>query len=932
MPLDFPVSPTEFCVTDVGSTTTKAVLFQKSSSGWRIHREEASTTVERPHEDVTVGIANAFRALERVSGVELLKNGVPSVPYLSTSSAGGGLAMVVTGLVRDVTSRSAESVALGAGAILLDVIAMDDGRTPYEKIQALRDLRPDMILLAGGFDGDAISGPVFLSELIRESDLKPKLSLSAKLPVVFAGNANAARLARDTLGENFLFHPVDNIRPSGDKENLEPAREALHEFFMNHVMSHAPGYETLISWVGAPILPTPSAFGKILAHASRELGLRILAIDIGGATTDVFTADSGEVVRTVSANLGMSYSIMNVVQRSGMGVVDVLLGSRNQERGLWDTVGNKYIQPTGLPKTEDEMHVEWAIGAVAIREAVKDHRLVLDGVPLSRDKEELTIRHGQFSGSRQKKHEERRLSHAEGYDLIIGSGGILSHSPRRASAMMLINALNPRSPVSLAVDSAFVFPHLGVLSETVPDLSLQLFQELGLVRLGSVMPVGIGGKRPGDTFHVRGITDDGRAIEERVSPGEVKSIPLESHEEAQTEIGGPGLVHRRHRARLSGGVCGLIVDARGMGIDPEDSQPRDETGLLIEDRVDPPTCGRGIQGKEIVRKGPILVRRELAVPGQVFVEPGEEVEAHHVIARSSRRFLRPFFLDVAASLKVEPNQLDAHLIKNIGDEIFPGDIIAKRKIAKIASKTFVSPIAGRIERILPTGMLIVREKSEEAIQLGTATVAKDLRVRPEHIKPYIRVSEGQLVEKGQPVAVMMRPGDMRYCRSPMRGKVREINHRYGIIHIEPFLEELEIRAWMPGQVGEVTDQGCVIENDGVDIEGVWGIGGEVSGQLSLRDVGPGLISVREAATKEDLAIVASENGTGLLVGSLHLKDVLDLDPVFTIVLTTGFGDAPMESGLLRIFENFDGKLVLLDGTTEMRVGVKRPRVILPNKS
>ena len=81
----------------------------------------------------------------------------PAVPLHATSSAGGGLAMVVTGLVKKVTSRSAELAALGAGAVLLDTVALDDGRVPWRKVEALRRVRPDLLLFAGGFDGAAIS-------------------------------------------------------------------------------------------------------------------------------------------------------------------------------------------------------------------------------------------------------------------------------------------------------------------------------------------------------------------------------------------------------------------------------------------------------------------------------------------------------------------------------------------------------------------------------------------------------------------------------------------------------------------------------------------------------------------------------------------------------------------------------------------------------
>ena len=120
----------KLCVIDIGSTTTKAILFVKDGD-WRFYRREAPTTVEKPQEDVTIGVAGALQALERDSGTTLLKDGRPCLPCFSTSSAGGGLAMVVAGLIREVTSTSAERVALGAGAIIQDVLALNDGRPLY---------------------------------------------------------------------------------------------------------------------------------------------------------------------------------------------------------------------------------------------------------------------------------------------------------------------------------------------------------------------------------------------------------------------------------------------------------------------------------------------------------------------------------------------------------------------------------------------------------------------------------------------------------------------------------------------------------------------------------------------------------------------------------------------------------------------------------
>ena len=151
--------------TDCGSTTTKAILIEKIGDTYRLSkRGEAPTTVEAPFDDVTVGVLNAVRELEELSGKTLIgpdgKIITPAVDdktgvdlYLSTSSAGGGLQISVAGLVKKMSAESAQRAALTAGAIVIDTIAIDDGRKEYQKVERLRQLRPDMILVSGGTDG-----------------------------------------------------------------------------------------------------------------------------------------------------------------------------------------------------------------------------------------------------------------------------------------------------------------------------------------------------------------------------------------------------------------------------------------------------------------------------------------------------------------------------------------------------------------------------------------------------------------------------------------------------------------------------------------------------------------------------------------------------------------------------------------------------------
>ncbi|TET81686.1 methylaspartate mutase, partial [candidate division TA06 bacterium] len=181
--------------TDCGSTTTKAILIEKVGDSYRlIVRGEAPTTVEAPFEDVTRGILNAVREVEELAGRKLLegekiisprkgeKEGVDL--YVSTSSAGGGLQMMVAGVVMTMTAESAARAALGAGAIVMDTIASNDGRLPHQRVSRIRKLRPDMILLSGGIDGGTVSHVAELADLIGAADTRPRFGTGFELPVI----------------------------------------------------------------------------------------------------------------------------------------------------------------------------------------------------------------------------------------------------------------------------------------------------------------------------------------------------------------------------------------------------------------------------------------------------------------------------------------------------------------------------------------------------------------------------------------------------------------------------------------------------------------------------------------------------------------------------------------------------------------------------
>jgi uncharacterized protein (TIGR01319 family) len=262
----------------------------------------------------------------------------------------------------------------------MDLIASNDKRMNHEKIERIRHLRPDMILMAGGEDGGTIKHVVEMAELVSGADPKPRLGSSYKLPVIYAGNNQAVDEIKKTLASKVDLIVTDNLRPKLETENLGPARDKIHDIFMEHVMQQAPGYNKLMEWTQGPdhhrvpIMPTPAAVGNIMQTIAKDEKIEVVGVDIGGATTDVFSVFTEDYVfnRTVSANLGMSYSISNVLASSGLANIMRWVPFDINESELRNMIKNKMIRPTTIPSLLEELVLEQAIAKEALRLALNN--------------------------------------------------------------------------------------------------------------------------------------------------------------------------------------------------------------------------------------------------------------------------------------------------------------------------------------------------------------------------------------------------------------------------------------------------------------------------------------------------------------------------------------------------------------------------------
>ncbi len=317
-------------------------------------------------------------------------------------------------------------------------------------------------------------------------------------------------------------------------------------------------------------MPTPGAVGNILQTIAEREKINVVGVDIGGATTDVFSVFDGTFNRTVSANLGMSYSISNVCAEATMPNVLRWVHFEMDERELRNRVKNKMIRPTTIPQSLEALIFEHAVAREALRLAYQQHKefaTTLKGVQQQRTVGDTFSQ--QISG--------QSIINNMKLNLLVGSGGVLSHAPRmHQTALLMIDAFQPEGVTVLAKDSIFMMPHLGVLAQVHPKAATEVFERDCLIYLGTVVaPAGRGNEgKPCFTYSIEGSTLNESG---EIQFGDIKLLPLGPDETASITIepaktfdagAGNG---KKVQAEVRGGTVGLFLDGRGRPLDvPQD--------------------------------------------------------------------------------------------------------------------------------------------------------------------------------------------------------------------------------------------------------------------------------------------------------------------------------------------------------------------------
>lgn len=336
----------------------------------------------------------------------------------------------------------------------------------------------------------------------------------------------------------------------------------------------------------------------------------------------------------------------------------------------------------------------------------------------------------------------------------------------------------------------------------------------------------------------------------------------------------------------------------------------------------------------------IQIRRSLPFPGNVLVRKGDRVEPDTAVAEMDYLGERPFIVPVAERLKVDLTETDAYLTKKVGDAIHAGEIIAYRKTLTTRMEV-ASPVSGVLEYVSPaSGGVIIREKvARDEIGPVTVNCAAELGVPPEKLKGFLCKTEGAKVEKGGKIASLSLYGgfSMKHCRSPIFGEIVQIDHATGDVVVKRPVEQRKLNAFIRGTVREVIPgRGVVIEAEVEVMYGIFGFGGEVWGVL-----GEDIALLDSEITRKDF-----ESRRGMVKGIIGPSlSVLEFEDIFgdgirrgitgendtgmTIVLMEGFGKRRLEEATIKKLGQYQGRMVAIDGRSQIRAGAKRPVIYMP---
>ena len=904
---------------DIGSTTTKLVAFRYEEGKLvSLGAVQEPTTVEAPFSDVCIGL---FRAVEKLSakiGCKLSESDLISVPYYTTSSAGGGLQVLVVGYTLADSCNIARATAFSAGAVISGSFAIDSERNRLELIDKMSRPNPDLVLMAGGTEGGALSGVVTMAYMLNHARPLSKYG-EGKLPLLFCGNSHARKFVRDALDSYFQMSTTENVIPENRVINLLPAIEQVQRIFMEHVMQKAPGYCRVTEMVAADVKPTPKGVSDILQAFGKRTGSDLVLVDMGGATTDIFSSMAGEMRRTVAGNIGMSYSMSNTLSEAGIdAVMRHLPGAEEEDVRRW-TYG-KSLFPTVVPDCPEAEEIEAAVAVEGLRLSWKMH--LETGYQHARPgfRDFFSTRRCSSINPAMETLSEKRCSfHTAG--ILIGAGGIFSHASDVRAAWMLAEGFRPPGLTTLYVDSHFHSPHMGALLNSFPDAAVDYYSNQCLKPVCRVLS---------PPWKITGLFAKIETPDRTRWVGTGSWLYLPDTTDCMLSIFGPGIPGVEH-------ACDglpLLIDCRRSGKALPLDFRKDFRSVTSE--ITPP-----FRKAENPSECTSTFTLSLPFDGKINVKPGDSVESGECLGRIAEIPPRQFVLDVrnarVCSKELTDNQVMEMITVNPGDEVKKGDDIFRHNTGSYI-ETYKSQVDGTVGKVLLPGVVMMEENMNHDSLAHTVSVSRKMGVSPGKLSKYMRVDTGDFVYRGQ---VLCNDPPVSICQAPCPGFVTDIDYEKGTLTICYNMTPIMINNPMAGTVIDTDFRRSVtVSALCLEINGVLGFGKNVRGKLVCSPDAVeegGILITDKPVTVELLRNAAGAGATGVAAPSIYGKELVSWlcrepglfitggeETEVSLLLFQGIGDSQLSQETWNSLRNLSGTEAALFPVTKIRAGSVRP--------
>ena len=535
--------------------TTKLYLFDVVDGKFHLLvTSEANTTNKPPFKDLREGFYSAIDHLQQITGRSFIDEEMNLIVPSQSDGSGVDLitvtfgflnhtSIITAGLLDDVSISTLSKIAQHTHLKHADQISLSDSRKIEEILSSVANIRPDLLLMAGGTESGANKSVMRMLDII--------LFCFKHLPkerfpeFIFAGNSSISKKIEEIVAKNGKISLVENIRPTLEEENLNPTIEMINELNAQILIKKLPGFEYLYGHtrsVPMPFIQTISNMTKFLSKLSPEKNTQILVIDQNKEMISIIGGNHNDLFLDVQEN--------NLYCRP-----DIFVSEINP----------KDIQQW-TPIKKDLRFFENYIWGKSIRP---------DIIPL--DFNDFLTEHSVVKN--QIKHFYHGFKNRSGcsndfWNQIVINGDILSNFENPSDiALILLDAIQPKGISNLFLDLHGVLPVLGAIAADSPILPIQILEGASISLLAKVFSIQSRAKPGTPILKARFEYKDGTFTEEQIIKGSISKFPITTGQvvkiflEPLINLDMSQFGKNLDKGIITqGGLCGVIFDARSRPV------------------------------------------------------------------------------------------------------------------------------------------------------------------------------------------------------------------------------------------------------------------------------------------------------------------------------------------------------------------------------